>query len=99
MSDIQNHDPVAAAKALAPQISAARGDIQSQCQLPDSLAEAMAQAGLLQLYVPAAIGGPETVPITAFDIFFSLIATFFLERTNEPTWSCTFFSNFVKFAR
>jgi alkylation response protein AidB-like acyl-CoA dehydrogenase len=66
MSDIQNHDPVAAAKALAPQISAARWDIQSQCQLPDSLAKAMAQAGLLQLYVPAAIGGPETDPITAF---------------------------------
>ena len=66
MSDIQTHDPVAAAKALASQIKAARAEIQSQSQLPDSLAEAMAQAGLFQLYVPAAIGGPETDPITAF---------------------------------
>ena len=66
MSDIQTHDPVAAAKALASQIRAARAEIQSQSQLPDSLAEAMAQAGLFQLYVPAAIGGPETDPITAF---------------------------------
>ena len=66
MSDIQTHDTVAAAKALASQIRAARAEIQSQSQLPDSLAEAMAQAGLFQLYVPAAIGGPETDPITAF---------------------------------
>jgi alkylation response protein AidB-like acyl-CoA dehydrogenase len=66
MSNIQTHDPVAAAKALASQIRAARAEIQSQSQLPDSLAEAMAQAGLFQLYVPAAIGGPETDPITAF---------------------------------
>ena len=49
MSDIQTHDPVAAAKALASQIRAARAEIQSQSQLPDSLAEAMAQAGLFQL--------------------------------------------------
>lgn len=66
MTNTKTHDPVAAAKALAPQIRTARDEIQSQCSLPDSLAEAMAQAGLFQLYAPKAIGGPETDPITAF---------------------------------
>ncbi len=59
-------DPVAAAKALAPQIKAARVDIQSGCRLPDSLVGKMAQANLFQLFVPKSIGGPETDPVTAF---------------------------------
>ena len=61
-------DPVAAAKALEPQIRAARDEIQSQCQLPDSLAESMAKAGFFQLYAPRSIGGAETDPITAFNV-------------------------------
>ena len=66
MTSPKGHDPVAAAKALGPQIRAAKDEIQSRCRLPESLAEAMDQAGLFQLYVPRAIGGPETDPITAF---------------------------------
>ena len=66
MTSTASHDPVAAAKALAPQIRAARNEIQSQCRLPDPLTEAMAQAGLFQLYVPRVMGGPEIDPITAF---------------------------------
>jgi len=66
MTDTKTQDPVAAAKALAPQIVAAKDEIQFQCRLPDSLTDAMAQAGLFQLYVPKTIGGPETDPVTAF---------------------------------
>ena len=66
MTKTKADDPVAAAMGLASQIRAARDDMQSRCRLPDSLAEAMARAGLFQLYVPRALGGPETDPITAF---------------------------------
>ncbi|MCH8988119.1 MAG: acyl-CoA dehydrogenase family protein [Chloroflexi bacterium] len=66
MTSTKAHDPVAAAKALAPQIRAARDEMQSRCRLPGPLAEAMARAGLFQLYAPSAIGGPETDPLTAF---------------------------------
>ncbi|HIK98723.1 MAG TPA: hypothetical protein EYG13_04140, partial [Dehalococcoidia bacterium] len=59
-------DPVAAAVALGPMIKAAREDIQSRSALPDSLVEDMAQANLFQLFVPRAIGGPETDPVIAF---------------------------------
>jgi alkylation response protein AidB-like acyl-CoA dehydrogenase len=59
-------DPVAAAKALSPQVRAAREYMQSECTVPRELVEGMAQANLFQLYVPKSIGGPETDPITAF---------------------------------
>ena len=62
MTSTKTHDPVAAAMALAPQIRAARDEMQSRCRVPKSLF----QAGLFQLYVPRVIGGPETDPITAF---------------------------------
>lgn len=59
-------DPVAAAKALRPQIVAARDEIDSLRQLPEDLSDAMAKADLFQLYLPCSMGGPETDPITAF---------------------------------
>lgn len=66
MTDTLTLDPVAAAKALAPQIREMRDQIESERRLPEPLVEAMAQAGLFQLYVPRAIGGPEIDPVTAF---------------------------------
>lgn len=66
MTSTKTQDPVAAAKALAPQIRAAKDEIQSGCRLPESLVQTMAQSGLFQLFVPRAIGGPEIDPITAF---------------------------------
>ena len=66
MTSTRSHDPVAAAKALVPQIRAARDEIQSKTRLPDSLTKPMAEAGLFQLYVSKAIGGPEVDPISAF---------------------------------
>jgi alkylation response protein AidB-like acyl-CoA dehydrogenase len=35
-------------------------------RVPPTLAQAMAQAGLFQLYLPRSIGGPEVPPLTAF---------------------------------
>ncbi|MEC8856906.1 MAG: acyl-CoA dehydrogenase family protein, partial [Chloroflexota bacterium] len=40
--------------------------IQFRSALPDPLIEAMSEANLFQLFVPGAIGGPQTDPITAF---------------------------------
>jgi len=66
MTDTRTNDPLAAAIALAPQIKAAKDEIQAQSTLPNSLVKAMAEANLFQLFVPRSIGGPETDPITAF---------------------------------
>ena len=57
-----------AAKNLVPMIRANLDKIDSDCQLPDDLAEAMAQKGLFGLYVPRCLGGPESDPITAFHV-------------------------------
>jgi alkylation response protein AidB-like acyl-CoA dehydrogenase len=58
-------DLVAAAAALAPQIRAARDEVESKRRLPTALAQALDQAGLLQLSLPRSMGGPETDPLTA----------------------------------
>ena len=66
MTNARSNDPIAAATALAPQVRAVKDLIQSQSTLPGPLADAMASAGLFQLFVPKAIGGPQTDPLTAF---------------------------------
>ena len=57
-----------AAKNLLPMIRANLDRIDSDCQLPPELAEAMAQKGLFGLYVPKVLGGPESDPVTAFHV-------------------------------
>ncbi len=57
-----------AAKSFVPMIRANLDQIDSECQLPSELAEAMAQKGLFGLYVPECFGGPEADPITAFPV-------------------------------
>jgi alkylation response protein AidB-like acyl-CoA dehydrogenase len=59
-------DVVAAAMDLAPQIRVARDDLERMRQIPPGLAKAMAAAGLLQMFLPRAMGGSETPPLTAF---------------------------------
>lgn len=59
-------DVVTAAMALAPQIRAARDELESTRRIPPGLAKTMAEAGLLQLFLPRAMGGSETPPLTAF---------------------------------
>ena len=56
------------AKKLAPMIRANLDRIDSECQLPPELAQAMNDQGLLGLYVPKALGGPELDPLTAFHV-------------------------------
>ena len=66
MPETVPYDPVAAAKALAPQIRAARDEVEELRRIPASLVKALSQAGLLQLHLPRSLGGRETDPITAY---------------------------------
>ena len=58
-------DVVAAAAAIAPRIRAAADTIEAERQLPDDIAEAMAEAKLFTLLSPAVYGGAEAEPTTA----------------------------------
>ena len=51
---------------LAPAIRAARDELDTMRQVPASLAQALADAGLLQMHLPRSMGGPEVSPLTAF---------------------------------
>lgn len=53
-----------AAKELAPQIQAFADEIERSRCLPGPLVEAIAQAGLFRLWIPRALGGEETDPMT-----------------------------------
>ena len=66
MASTTNHDLVAAATALRPQIVAARDEMDRHHRLPPSLVSAMDDAGLFRTYVPRTLGGPENDPLTAF---------------------------------
>ena len=59
-------DVLAAARALAPLILAHRQEAESLRHLPRTLADALAAAGLLQMYLPRSMGGPELPPLTVF---------------------------------
>ena len=66
MTSTIGQDIVAAAKALRPQIVAARDEMDRDRRLPPPLVSAMDDAGLFRAYVPRSLGGPETDPLTAF---------------------------------
>ena len=68
MTSTQGQEMVAAAKALRPQIIAARDEMDRHRRLPSSLVTAMDDAGLLRTYMPGSLGGPEVDPITALRI-------------------------------
>jgi indole-3-acetate monooxygenase len=59
-------DLVVAAKRLIPQVLAAREECERLRRIPVAVVEALAKAGLLQMYLPRAMGGPELAPLVAF---------------------------------
>jgi len=68
MRDEMLHDVVAAATALTPCIQAARDELEALRRVPPALAETLSRAGLFQLYLPRAMGGPELPPLTVFRV-------------------------------
>jgi len=59
-------DVVAAAKSLAPVILAAHDEGEQIRRVPPEVAEVLAAAGLLQMFLPRSMGGPELAPLTVF---------------------------------
>jgi alkylation response protein AidB-like acyl-CoA dehydrogenase len=59
-------DVVAAAKSLTPLILASRDEGERLRRVPPPVAEALAAAGLLQMFLPRSMGGPELDPLTVF---------------------------------
>jgi len=59
-------DIVAAAKKLIPEVLASREECERLRRIPTPIAEALAKAGLLQMYLPRSMGGPELPPLVAF---------------------------------
>src|SRR5262245_27242798 len=59
-------DLLVAAKRLIPQVLAAREDCERLRRIPAGVVEVLAKAGLLQMYLPRAMGGPELAPLVAF---------------------------------
>jgi alkylation response protein AidB-like acyl-CoA dehydrogenase len=60
-------DVVAAARALAPQIIAARDEAERLRRTPPALAKALTDAGLYQMFLPRSVGGMELPPLVAFE--------------------------------
>jgi indole-3-acetate monooxygenase len=66
MSHPMPDDVVTAALSLVPRIHAAREEGETTRRVPPALAEALAAAGLFQMYCPRSMGGPELPPLTVF---------------------------------
>src|SRR4029077_2961825 len=59
-------DIVAAAKSLVPLVLASRDEGEQIRRVPPRVAKALAAAGLLQMFLPRSMGGPELDPLTVF---------------------------------
>src|SRR6516225_7245869 len=59
-------DVVMAAKGLVPLILTAREEGERLRRVPPHVAKALAAAGLLQMFLPRSMGGPELPPLTVF---------------------------------
>jgi alkylation response protein AidB-like acyl-CoA dehydrogenase len=55
---------IEAVERLSPQIREAGEEIERARRLPAPLVDAMAEAGLFRLWIPRALGGEETDPMT-----------------------------------
>lgn len=68
MSGMVSSSFVAAARALAPQIQACADESERTRRLPEQLVAAMTAAGLFRLWIPHALGGEETDPMTLVQV-------------------------------
>jgi alkylation response protein AidB-like acyl-CoA dehydrogenase len=59
-------DIVAAARSLIPLVLAVRDGCEKLRRVPTPMVEALAEAGLLQMYLPRSMGGPELPPLVVF---------------------------------
>ena len=59
-------DAIAEARRLVPQVRAAREECERLRHVPTTMADALAKAGLLQMYLPGSMGGPELPPLVVF---------------------------------
>ncbi len=59
---------MAAAKRLVPQVLAAREECERLRHVPAPMVEALAEAGLLQMFLPRSMGGPELPPLVVFRV-------------------------------
>src|SRR5215831_5695551 len=59
-------DMVEAARRLVPLIVASRDEGEQIRRVPPRLAKALAEAGLLQMFLPRSMGGPELDPLAVF---------------------------------
>ncbi|MFZ0849669.1 MAG: acyl-CoA dehydrogenase family protein, partial [Hyphomicrobiaceae bacterium] len=57
---------MAAARNLIPQVLASREECERLRRVPTHMVEALAKAGLLQMYLPRSMGGPELPPVVVF---------------------------------
>jgi alkylation response protein AidB-like acyl-CoA dehydrogenase len=76
-------DVIATAIALAPRIRAAREESEAARRVPPDLADALAAAGLLQMYLPRSMGGPELPPLTVFHAIEEV------SKADGPVGGCT----------
>ena len=59
-------DVVGAARKLIAQVLSSRDECESLRRVPTPMADALAKAGLLQMYLPRSMGGPELPPAVVF---------------------------------
>src|SRR5215204_4126560 len=57
-----------AIKALRPLVEQQRAEIDRDRRLPEVLFRAVAERGLLRLWLPAALGGPALTPLDFMDV-------------------------------
>lgn len=80
-------DLVADATELAPQILAVRDELESGGRLPAALVQCLDQAGLMQLYLPRSMGGPEVDPISSYHVIEEI------SKVDGSVGWCTFLSS------
>ncbi len=61
-------DALAAAEALIPDVRSARDECERLRHVPPEIAQAMAKAGFLHMFLPRALGGPQYSPLTAYHV-------------------------------